>query len=68
MEALLRASFPAPGDEAKIRELLIGDVGHDRLGVGVQRKGTELYLNYPIALAVGEVPGRRDEQRQTSGG
>jgi ubiquinone/menaquinone biosynthesis C-methylase UbiE len=56
METLLRASFPAPGDEAKIRELLLGDLGHDDLGVGVHRKSTELYLTYPIALVIGEVP------------
>jgi SAM-dependent methyltransferase len=57
VEALLRVSFPAPGDAAKVRELLTEDLGHDRLGVGVHRKGTELYLAYPIALVVGEVSG-----------
>jgi SAM-dependent methyltransferase len=55
LEILLRASFPAPGDETKVRELVADDLGHDRLGVGVHRKGVELYLAYPIALVVGEV-------------
>jgi SAM-dependent methyltransferase len=57
VEALLRVSFPAPGDEAKLRKLLTEDLGHDRLGMGVHRKDTELYVDYPIALVVGEVSG-----------
>ena len=42
----------------KVRELLADDLGHDRLGVEVQRKGAELYLAYPIVIVVGEVPRR----------
>jgi SAM-dependent methyltransferase len=57
MEALLKISFPAPGDDVKIRELVAEDLGCDRLGVGVHQKGAELYLAYPIALVVGEVRG-----------
>jgi ubiquinone/menaquinone biosynthesis C-methylase UbiE len=55
LEALLRTSFPAPGDKTKVRELLVEDLDYDRLGVGVHWQGPELYLAYPIALIVGEV-------------
>jgi ubiquinone/menaquinone biosynthesis C-methylase UbiE len=54
LETLLSGSFPASGDEAKVRELAIQDVGHDRLGVRARWRGTELVVSYPIAMIVGE--------------
>ena len=56
LEALLQASFPAPRDEAKVRDLVVRDLGRNELGVGVSRRGAEFLLSYPIALIVGEVP------------
>jgi ubiquinone/menaquinone biosynthesis C-methylase UbiE len=56
LEELLRASFPAPGDEAKFRQLIAEYVGQNRLGVGAHRQGPQLYLSYPIALLVGTMP------------
>jgi SAM-dependent methyltransferase len=57
LEALMRGSFPAPGDAQKVRESLTADVGHDRLGAGVHRRGEETYLAYPIAIVVGDKAG-----------
>jgi len=54
LEVLMRGSFPALGDADKVRELLLGDIDQDRLGIGVHRKGAEVHLAYPIALIVGE--------------
>jgi ubiquinone/menaquinone biosynthesis C-methylase UbiE len=58
VEVLLQASFPAPGDAARVRTLLNGDVGRDRLGLHVTRGAAGLHVSYPIALIVGEVRGR----------
>lgn len=54
MEALMRASFPRPEYESEVRELLVSDIGRDRLGMRVHRRGEEIHLAYPIALIVGE--------------
>jgi len=58
LEALLGASFPAPGDAARVRAMLVNDLGQDRLGVIVARRETGISISYPIALVVGEVRRR----------
>jgi hypothetical protein len=57
LETLLQASFPEPEDAARVRAMLIDDLGRDRLGVKVHRMGTGIHVSYPIALVVGGVPG-----------
>ena len=54
---LLQASFPRPGDADRVRAIFEGDVGRDELGIGVHRRGGELCLTYPIAIAVGRKQG-----------
>jgi ubiquinone/menaquinone biosynthesis C-methylase UbiE len=58
LDLLLSGSFPAPGDDAQVRQLAVQDVGHDRLGVGARWQGSELIVSYPIAIVVGEKPER----------
>jgi ubiquinone/menaquinone biosynthesis C-methylase UbiE len=59
LEGLLRASFPPPGNAARVRERIVQDIGRDELGLGAEWKGSEVRLGYPIALIVGEKPGGR---------
>jgi SAM-dependent methyltransferase len=56
LEGLLRASFPPPGNAARVRERIMRDVGRDELGVGAVWEGAEVRLGYPIALVAGEKP------------
>lgn len=54
LERQLAASFPNPGDDEKIRQLVTADIGHDHLGVGAHRVGSEIHFAYPILIIVGE--------------
>ena len=54
LETLMRASFPKPGYDKKLRELLVNNVGNQRLGVRVQHFNNEIRIAYPIALVAGE--------------
>ena len=57
LEENLNASFPKKkSDIDKIRQAVIADIGKDKIGMGVQRKGKDVYLNYPIVAIVGEKP------------
>ncbi len=53
MEAHLKASFPKPSDEEKIRRLFREDIGKDALGLGAQVKGDEIYFAYPVIVLAG---------------
>jgi ubiquinone/menaquinone biosynthesis C-methylase UbiE len=52
IENQIKASFPNPGDDEKIRRILQKDLGRDALGVAAQR-GEEIYFAYPILILVG---------------
>ena len=52
LEGQLAASFPNPGDEERIRQLLIADVGIDRLGIGAQIRGNKIHYAYPVTVIV----------------
>lgn len=55
LEENLKASFPEKkSDVDKIRQAVIADIGKDEIGMGVHRKGKDVYLNYPIVTIVGE--------------
>ncbi|VTS08212.1 class I SAM-dependent methyltransferase [Tuwongella immobilis] len=56
LEQSLRASFPHAGDSDRIRERLTADVGVDRLGMGAERRGDQIWFAYPIVVLVGEKP------------
>jgi len=53
LEQQLKASFPDPGDEEKIREILRADLHEDKLGVGVHLQGNEIHYSVPIEVFVG---------------
>ncbi len=52
LEGQLAASFPNPGDEERIRQLLRDDIGVDRLGVGAQLRGNKIHYAYPVTVIV----------------
>jgi ubiquinone/menaquinone biosynthesis C-methylase UbiE len=54
LETQLAASFPNPGDDEKLRQLVMADIGHDSLGVGAHRVGRDIHFAYPILITVGE--------------
>lgn len=53
LEAQLRASFPLPGDEERIRELVAGDIGLNNLGINARRKDETVVYTVPISVFVG---------------
>jgi ubiquinone/menaquinone biosynthesis C-methylase UbiE len=53
LNAHLKASFPRPGDEEKIRQIFREDIGHDRLGLEARWQGDEIYFSYPIIVMAG---------------
>ena len=53
LENQLRASFPHPGDDEKIRKMLREDVGKDHLGVGAHWQGDEIHFAYPVLILMG---------------
>ncbi|PYM04717.1 MAG: methyltransferase type 11 [Candidatus Rokuibacteriota bacterium] len=50
MEALLRRSFPEPGNAAKIRRILRDSLADDALGIGTHPQGDEIHFVYPVAI------------------
>ncbi|HTL89735.1 MAG TPA: methyltransferase domain-containing protein [Leptolyngbya sp.] len=52
LEQQLAASFPNPGDDEKIRQMLKDDLGIDRLGVAAHLRDGEIHYAYPIAVIV----------------
>jgi ubiquinone/menaquinone biosynthesis C-methylase UbiE len=56
LELLLQGSHPAPGNEDKVRELIVQDIDRNDLGIGVHRRGTEIFVSYPIAIVTATRP------------
>jgi ubiquinone/menaquinone biosynthesis C-methylase UbiE len=54
LEAILKASFPNPGCEQKIRETFRGDIGKDDLGVAAHWVGDEIHFAFPIMILAGK--------------
>jgi hypothetical protein len=57
LEAHLRASFPHPGDEDKIRKIFRADIGKDALGLGARLEGDKIHFAYPVIILVGRKGG-----------
>ena len=53
LEAQLAASFPAPGDDERLRQLFQDDLTTQRLGVKTRLVEEQIYFTYPIAMIVG---------------
>jgi ubiquinone/menaquinone biosynthesis C-methylase UbiE len=54
LEAQIRASFPNPGDDEKIRQAFRADLGKDHLGVAAHRVGNEIHFAYPVLILAGK--------------
>ena len=57
LERQLAASFPNPGDEERIRQLLKDDIGIDRLGVDAHMQGNKIHYAYPVTVIVARKVG-----------
>ena len=56
LEAQLKASFPNPGDDEKIRQMFRDDLGKDDLGFDAHIVGDEIHIAYPIMVLSGKKP------------
>jgi hypothetical protein len=54
LESQIKASFPNPGDDEKIRGIFREDLGRDTLGVGAHLRGEEIWFAYPVLVLVGK--------------
>ena len=55
MESQLAASFPNPGDEERLREMLRQDVGRNQTGLEPYWDGERLRFSYPCVVLSGRV-------------
>ncbi len=53
LEAQIRASFPKPGDDAKLRKMITDDVGTDRIGINARNENGRIMFTYPISVFIG---------------
>jgi ubiquinone/menaquinone biosynthesis C-methylase UbiE len=56
LEQHLKASFPNPGDDEKVREIFRQDIGKDRLGLEAHWQGDQIHFAYPIIVMAGQKP------------
>lgn len=54
LEQQLAASFPNPGDDERIRQLVRDDLGIDNLGIDAHLRGDEIWYTVPITVIVAE--------------
>jgi len=54
LEQQLKASFPNPGDEEKIREMFEADLGVNHIGINVHLQGNQIHFAVPILVVVGD--------------
>ncbi|MCK5708602.1 MAG: class I SAM-dependent methyltransferase [Candidatus Aureabacteria bacterium] len=53
LETQLRASFPNPGDESKLREMIISDIGINNIGINARREKEKVMYTVPIGVFIG---------------
>ena len=53
LESQLKASFPKPGDEPKLRVMITNDIGIDSLGINARIKNKKIMYTVPIGVYVG---------------
>ena len=53
LEKQLKASFPNPGDDERIREIFRSDINTHSLGMDAHWIGNEIHFSYPISIYVG---------------
>jgi ubiquinone/menaquinone biosynthesis C-methylase UbiE len=50
LEPLLKGSFPKPGDEQRVRQIIVDDVEKNELGLDAEWRNGEVHFAYPIAV------------------
>ncbi|MDA2930561.1 class I SAM-dependent methyltransferase [Acidobacteria bacterium AH-259-O06] len=53
LDQLMQASFPNSGNTDHVRDLIVGDLGVDDLGIKVHLRDNAVWFSYPIAMVVG---------------
>ncbi len=53
LEEQLHASFPNPGDDVTLREMITDDIGKNAIGINARRKDDAIYFSYPISVYTG---------------
>jgi ubiquinone/menaquinone biosynthesis C-methylase UbiE len=53
LEKQIKASFPNPGDDEKIRQLVMEDIGINNLGINAHLIDGSIYFDYPTVIIVG---------------
>jgi ubiquinone/menaquinone biosynthesis C-methylase UbiE len=54
MEALIKRSFPHPGDDDRIREMFEASLVDDSLGIQARREEGRIHYGYPVAVLVAD--------------
>lgn len=52
LEAQLKASFPNPGDDDKLRRIFKEDIEIDNMGIQTRMINTEIHFSYPISIFI----------------
>jgi len=50
LEKQIKASFPNPGDDEKIRQLVMEDIGINNLGINAHLIDGSIYFDYPTVI------------------
>lgn len=53
LEKQLAASFPNPGDDDRLRDVLRDDIGVNSLGMDAHWSGGEIHFSLPISVYAG---------------
>jgi SAM-dependent methyltransferase len=53
LDGVLERSFPAPGDEVRIRAMWDAAVANDGFGLDIRRQDTRIRFAYPVVVLVG---------------
>jgi hypothetical protein len=54
MEALIKRSFPNPGDDDKIRQMFEASLADDGLGIQTRREDGRINYGFPVAVLVAD--------------
>lgn len=53
LEEQLNASFPREGDKARLKEMIVQDLGKDVLGIDVKEVNGKVFIHYPVSMYIG---------------
>lgn len=61
LEAQIKASFPLPGDEERLRIMITNDIGENRLGIDPKLENDQVWYTIPIAVYMGIKKAKKNE-------